>query len=170
MNFSISKDDPLVYGVHITTETERRRKEAAVAMDSDFCTFKWRGIDMYKSFGAFIVNGGEDLKFYNGPSFSNEYTKPQFESAAGNLVGVNFETQKISFKIGVWWISEEDYRILINFLHPYEIGTLNFSFEPSYSYIVKLSSISDSTRYVVGREFFSGKTDVGSTSSTRYSN
>lgn len=151
-NFNNLSQDPIVLGVHITEETIRRRRAAASAMDK-FCTFLWRGADMFQSFGAFIINGGEDLKFYNSPSFSNEYSKPQFESAAGNLIGVTFETQKISFKVGVYWISEEDYRLLINFLHPYEINTLSFSFDSDYYYSVKLSNLEDSTRYVVGEEF-----------------
>lgn len=151
-NFNNLSQDPIVLGVHITDETIRRRRAAASAMDK-FCTFLWRGADMFQSFGAFIINGGEDLKFYNSPSFSNEYSKPQFESAAGNLIGVTFETQKISFKVGVYWISEEDYRLLINFLHPYEINTLSFSFDSDYYYSVKLSNLEDSTRYVVGEEF-----------------
>ena len=79
-----------------------------------FTTFNWRGYNAFDSFGAFIINGGGDLKFYNGPNFKNEYTQPQFETSNGSLMGVTFEKQTISFKVGVYWISENDFRQFIN--------------------------------------------------------
>ena len=52
-----------------------------------------------------------------------------FESAAGQLTGVTFSQQKIDFTIGVYWISEDHYRQLIYWLHPYAVDTLTFDFE-----------------------------------------
>jgi len=84
----------------LTDCTIQKRKQLKGSLDN-FCTFNWRGIDAFETFGAFIINKN-DLKFYNGPSYSNNYTQPQFESAAGHLVGVNFKTQQITFTIGVY--------------------------------------------------------------------
>ena len=134
--------------IRLSPTTVSKRKQLRSIMD-DFTSFTWRGVDAFDMFGAFIINKNS-LRFYNGPSFSNEYTKPQFESAAGQLVGVTFQIQKIAFTIGVYWISEEDYRKMIDWLNPYEINTLTFGFEPNYYYLVKVASIGDATRYPVG--------------------
>lgn len=134
----------------ITSTTLEKRRQLKAVLD-DFCTFQWRGVDAFETFGAFITNKN-DLKFYNGPGFSNEYTQPQFEAAAGQLTGVKFKTQQISFTIGVYWISIEHYRQLIYWLHPYEINTLSFGFDKNHYYQVKLANISDSTRTVIGKE------------------
>ena len=58
---------------------------------------------MFANFGAFIINEKKgSLKFYNGPSFKNNYSKPQFQDGYTNLTGVTFETQTISFTIGIY--------------------------------------------------------------------
>ena len=135
----------------LSPTTVAKRNQLKSGMD-DFTSFTWRGVNAFDVFGAFIINNKNTLKFYNGPSFSNEYTKPQFESAAGQLVGVSFNVQKIDFTIGVYWICEDDYRKLIDWLDPYEISDLTFGFEPNYYYLVKLSSIGDAIRHIVGME------------------
>lgn len=136
--------------IELSPMTVQERNRLKWGLD-DFTSFKWRNVDAFKVFGAFIINN-RNLKFYNGPAYSNEYTRPQFETAAGQLTGVTFQVQKISFSIGVYWISEEDYRKLIHWLHPYEINTLEFGFEPNYHYQVKLASVEDGTRTIVGQE------------------
>lgn len=136
--------------IEITQTTQRRRDQLKSGID-DFASFTWRGVNAFDTFGAFIINKN-DLKFYNGPTYSNSYTKPQFDSAYGQLTGITFNIQKIDFNIGVYWISEDHYRKLIYWLNPYEINTLTFGFEPDYFYQVKLASVSEGTRYVVGRE------------------
>lgn len=95
----------------------------------EFCTFSWNGVDAFDTFGAFIINK-DSLKFYNGPSYSNQYTQPLFTDGEQTITGLKFNVQKISFNIGVYWISEEHYRRLIYWLNPYEIGALVFDFEP----------------------------------------
>ena len=137
--------------IELSPRTVHERKKIKWGID-DFASFTWRGIDAFETFGAFIINNKDSLKFYNGPSFSNEYTKPQFETAAGQLTGVTFQIQKIDFTMGVYWISEEHYRQMIYWLHPYEINTLTFGFEPNYYYQVKLASIDNGNRYIVGYE------------------
>ena len=115
-----------------------------------YATFRWDNEDM-TLYHTFIINEKKgSLKFYNGPSFSNSYTQPQFESASSKFTGVTFKTQQISFTIAVYAITEELYRKLIYKLHPYTISNLSFGFEPNWRYVCKLSNISDSTRYIVG--------------------
>ena len=80
-----------------------------------------------------------------------------FESAAGQLTGVTFSQQKIDFTIGVYWISEDHYRQLIYWLHPYAVDTLTFDFEDNWYYQVKLASVENGNRYVVGTEIVDGK-------------
>lgn len=115
-----------------------------------YATFRWDNEEM-TLYHAFIINEKKgSLKFYNGPSFSNNYTQSQFESASSKFTGVTFKTQQISFTIAVYAITEELYRKLIYKLHPYTISNLSFGFEPNWRYVCKLSNISDSTRYIVG--------------------
>ena len=91
----------------LSSETKNRRDQLKSLMD-EFCSFTWRGNDAFEVFGAFIINS-RNLKFYNGPTYSNQYTKPQFESASVALTGVSFNIQQIDFSIGVYWISEDHY-------------------------------------------------------------
>lgn len=137
--------------IELSPRTVQERQRIKWGID-DFASFTWRGVNAFDVFGAFIINNKNSLKFYNGPTFTNEYTKPQYETAAGQLTGVTFAIQKIDFTIGVYWISEKDYRKLIYWLHPYEINTLTFGFEPDYYYQVKLASVDNGTRYIVGSE------------------
>lgn len=136
----------------ISDLTKKKRQQIKNLMD-DFMSFQWDGVDAFEQYGAFILNDKKgSLKFYNGPSFSNEYSKPQFENNTGELMGVTFNRQTISFSIGIYWISIEDYRKLIYWLHPLKISSLIFGFEPKFQYNVKLSKIGDSTRWIVGKE------------------
>lgn len=136
--------------VILTESTINKRVSLQQRLD-EFCTFSWNGINAFDTFGAFITNKNS-LKFYNGPNFSNEYSSPMYTDAASNLTGVKFSTQKISFTVGVYWISEEHYRRFIYWLNPYEIGPLVFDFAPMWNYQVKLTGRKDTTRYIIGHE------------------
>ena len=134
------------------THTTVNKREQLKKMLDQFSTFTWNGKRAFDEFGAFIINENkEGLKFYNGPSFSNEYTSPQFAKNK-EFIGVNFEQQKISFKIGVYWISIEDYRKFLDWLNPYIISKLSFTFAEKWTYQVKLAGREESVRYVVGYE------------------
>ena len=123
-----------------------------------YATFRWDDEDM-TLYHAFIINEKKgSLKFYNGPSFSNSYTQPQFESASSRFTGVTFKTQQISFTIAVYAVTAEQYRRLINKLHPYVISNLSFGFDEDWRYVCKLSNISDSDRYIVGHYNDNGNT------------
>lgn len=132
-----------------------KRQQLKTAMD-DFTTFRWGqpsvGVDAFDEFGAFIVGGKDALKFYNGSGFSNKYITTQLQSSNSTLQSVEFKTMTISFTMGVYWFTIEEYRKLLQWLHPYEIKDLSFSFAPDWFYTAKLSGISDSTRHILGRD------------------
>ena len=136
----------------ISKKTKQKRQQIKSLQD-EFMTFSWGGYDAFENFGAFIINdknGG--LKFYNGPGFSNEYSKPQFDNSGGDLQGVNFNKQTISFTIGIYWFNMKQYRLMLNWLNPLEVNYLIFGFNPDYRYNVKLSKLGDSTKWIVGKE------------------
>ena len=140
------------YKTKINDTTRKRREQLRHAID-DFATFKWRGHDMFEDFGAFIISEKlGDLKFYNGGSFSNEYSKPQFSPASGNLLGVTINKQQIIFKVGVYWFSSSEWQDFIECINPYEVNYLSFGYAPKYGYLVKLAKIADTPRYIVGHE------------------
>ena len=119
----------------------------------EYCIFEWNGVSS-KNFNAFIISDGSNntLKFYNGPSFSNEYSNPQFESANSTLLGVSFETQQIKFKIGIFGFHIDMYRRIIQWLNPYTIADLSFNFDSKYRYLVKLSGREESARYFIRQD------------------
>lgn len=136
----------------ISNITSQRRQQIK-ALQDEFTTFSWGGVDAFENFGAFIINDKKgSLKFYNGAGFSNEYNSPQFDNAGGYLQGVSFKKQTIDFTIGVYWISIEDYRKLLKWLDPLKVDYLQFGFAPKYRYDVKLAKRSDTTRWIVGKE------------------
>lgn len=139
-----------------TQQVYNKRNQLKRSMD-EFTTFAWgtpsEGFsDSFDEFGIFIVGGKDALKFYNGPGFSNKYVSTQFQAAKTTLQSVEFKTMTVSFTMGVYWFTIEEYRKLLLKLHPYEINTLSFSFAPEWYYLAKLSGISDSTRYFLGRD------------------
>lgn len=80
----------------------------------------------------FIISGDQGsngVNFYNGPSFSNEYSKPQFEKANSNFLGVSFQTQKIKFKVGMFDFTIDEYRKARHWLDEYVISKLVFGFD-----------------------------------------
>lgn len=135
------------------SEITKKRRAQIKSLQDEFTTFSWRGLDAFENFGAFIINDKKgSLKFYNGPGFANQYTSPQFSANVGDLEGVKFNRQHITFKVGVYWITIEDYRKFLKWLDPLVIDRLNFGFDTKFGYNVKLAKISDSTRWIVGRE------------------
>ena len=75
--------EKLYHGITLSEITKNKRRQIKTLQD-DFMTFSWGGYDAFENFGAFILNDKKgSLKFYNGPSFSKEYTKPQFDSGGG---------------------------------------------------------------------------------------
>ena len=133
-----------------TTLTQNKRTQLKSQMD-DFATFQWRGHDMWEKYGCFIINESKgSLKFYNGPGYSNKYAKPQFSSSTNTLIGVDFKQKTISMKIGMYWFTIEEYQEFLNEIGPYVVNYLTFGYEKKYGYLVKLSNIADSPRYIIG--------------------
>lgn len=143
-----------------TSNLSNNKREQLRSVMDDFTTFSWgyeqetgsNPNSLFNQFGVFIVGGKDALKFYNGPGFSNKYITTQYQSQNSTLQAVEFKPMTISFTMGVYWFTIEEYRKLLLLFHPYEINTLSFSFAPEWYYLVKLSSISDSTRYVLGKD------------------
>lgn len=79
-----------------------------------YCHFTWRGEDAFDKFGAFILGSDRKVQdFFNGPSFTNEYSAPQYQRGSATLLGVNFSQPSFAVKIGLYYISEQDYRNFI---------------------------------------------------------
>lgn len=133
---------------NLSTDNDYLWKRIETQLDK-YATFSLDGEPM-TNYHTFIVNNKGSLQFYNGPSFSNSYTTPQFGSASSYLSGVSFKMQQISFTIAVYAVTDELYRKLIHKLDPYSIYNLSFGFNTKYRYIVKLANRVDSTRYIVG--------------------
>ena len=91
-----------VYDSDLQKEIPAERARLKAQLD-DFATFQWRGRNMFDDFGCFIINDKNgSLKFYNGPSFTNQYAKAQFSSANNALLGVEFKQQTIPMKVGLY--------------------------------------------------------------------
>ena len=115
-----------------------------------FCKFYWRGEDMWETYHTFIEGDGSAQKFVNGPSFSNEYSSPQYDHAMGNLTGVKFTRMQVSFKICSYGVTVEQYRALIEALGPYEIDYLAFDYDDKLCYLAKTTGLKEATKYVMG--------------------
>ena len=115
-----------------------------------YAKFYWRGEDMWATYHTFITNDGKALKFINGPSFSNEYSSPQYDHAMGNLTGVKFTRMKVSFNICTYGVTVEQYRKLIAALGPYEVDYLSFDYDDKLCYLAKTTGMKEGTKTVIG--------------------
>lgn len=109
---------------------------------------------MFDDFGCFIINDKSgSLKFYNGPSFANQYAKAQFSSTNNMLLGVDFKQQTtIPMKVGLYWFTIEEYQKFLDCINPFHINYLTFDFNDKYGYLVKSGKIADSPRYIIGKD------------------
>ena len=114
-----------------------------------YAKFYWRGEDMWETYHAFITNK-DTLKFYNGPAHTNEYSSPQYDHAAGSLVGVKFTRMQIGFTVCIYGVTAQQYRAFIAALGPYEIDYLSFAYDDKLCYFVKTVGVKDSTKTVIG--------------------
>jgi len=115
-----------------------------------YAKFYWRGEDMWATYNTFITNNGSALKFVNGPSFSNEYSSPQYDHAMGNLTGVKFTRMQVSFSICTYGVTAEKYRSLIAALGPYEIDYLAFDYDDKLCYLAKTTGMKEGTKTIIG--------------------
>ena len=115
-----------------------------------YAKFYWRGEDMWEKYHTFITNNGSALKFVNGPSFSNEYSSPQYDHAMGNLTGVKFSRMQVSFTICTYGVTAAQYRSLIAALGPYEIDYLAFDYDNKLCYLAKTTGMKEGQKTVIG--------------------
>ena len=116
----------------------------------DYCTFSWNEYNSL-DFKTFILNDKKNLlDSYNGLSFSNTYSKPQFENGSGTLQGITFNTKQIKFKIGTYGCTIDEYAQVLDWLNPYRIGNLIFAYDANYACRCKLAQLTDSQKSVVG--------------------
>lgn len=126
----------------------QRRAEFKGRLDN-FCRFHWKDEDAFDKFGAFIITDNVgDLKFHSGPTWTNSYSQPQF-GESGDLLGVSFSTYSISFKIGLYAISEDQWRQFLNWMSPLTIGWLRLDYAPKWQYQCKVASLAEGSRYVL---------------------
>lgn len=135
---------------YTTLNTKNKRDQLKAQLD-DFATFQWRGHHMFDDFGCFIINDKNgSLKFYNGPSFTNQYAKTQFSSSVNALLGVDFKQQTIPMKVGLYWFTIEEYQEFLECIGPYQVNYITFNFDDKYGYLVKSGKIADSIKHVIG--------------------
>ena len=116
-----------------------------------YAKFYWRGEDMWETYHAFITNK-DTLKFYNGPAHTNEYSSPQYDHAAGSLVGVKFTRMQIGFTVCIYGVTAQQYRAFIAALGPYEVDYLSFAYDDKLCYFVKTVGVKDSMKTVIGAD------------------
>lgn len=137
---------------YTTLNTQNKRNQLKAQLD-DFATFQWRGHHMFDDFGCFIINEQKgSLKFYNGPSFTNQYAKTQFSSSVSAILGVDFKQQTIPMKVGLYWFTIEEYQEFLDCIGPYQVNYITFDFDDKYGYLVKSGKIADSTKYIIGTD------------------
>lgn len=116
-----------------------------------YAKFYWRGEDMWATYHTFITNNGSALKFVNGPSFSNEYSSPQYDHAMGNLTGVKFSRMQVTFPICSYGVTAAEYRSLVAAFGPYEIDYLAFDYDNKLCYLAKTIGMKDAVKTVIGQ-------------------
>ena len=140
------------------SETYKMRHQ--INMD-DYATFKWRGMSSYdeevpnangdtyyQGFGCFIINN-KDLQWTNYAGFSDEFTKPMFSSFPAYM-GTTFNQKQIKIKLGVYWITHDDYRAFLNWLSPEMVGNFEFDYNKGWQYRAKVSNLTETTYYTIG--------------------
>lgn len=100
------------------------------------------GITGSLDFVGFISNSGNDLRFFNTPNFSNEFTEVAFGERT-YLNGVTKTNRSFSFNIELDEITLAEYRDFLDWLNPDSEGTLIFDYNTNYGYDVKVSSLSE---------------------------
>lgn len=151
--------DALNYKVpQYSKNSEIYKMRHQINMD-DYATFKWRGMssydekvpnkdDTYQGFGCFIINN-KDLQWTNYAGFSDEFTKPMFSSFPAYM-GTTFNQKQIKIKLGIYWITHDDYRAFLNWFSPEIVGNFEFDYNKGWQYRVKVSNLTETTYYTIG--------------------
>ena len=117
-------------------------------MTDKYIGFKYRGKSLGMSassdFKGFIENNGADLKFFNTPTFTNEFTPIAYGDKT-IYTGNTKNNKTFNFLIHLVEISLADYKSFLNWLNLDSIGVLSLDYDSSYGYDVKVLSISEGT-------------------------
>ena len=138
-------------GTKITTSTVFSANTTVYAQwkpqpKKDYKDFTFRNRSL-SEFNGFIINGGDDLKFFNPSNFSHEFTTPQFSNRSF-LTGTSRENREFNFNIFLQEVDLEQYKDFLDWLNPEYKGVLILSYNTDYGYDVKVNSISEATFYV----------------------
>lgn len=138
------------YGFRRTAPSVYQENLRKTVSPDKYATFKWRtpNANSYELFGAFILNGGDDLKWVNAAEFEDQYSESLYQDHR-TLLGVTSKSKKISFDIGVYAITLTQYKELVAWLDPYIISQLIFDYDSNWYYDVKISEITESKKYVI---------------------
>lgn len=127
------------------SETYKNRHQISI---DKYATFKWRGVDAYETFGCLITNR-KDLKWVNYAAYTDEFSNPMFSSSVSYL-GTTYKQKSLKLNLGVYWITEADYRLFLNWISPDVIGEFGFGYNEKWAYKVKVNSVSETTYYPIG--------------------
>lgn len=131
----------------IDKDSEVYKNRHQITVD-EYATFKWRGVDSYETFGCFITNKN-DLKWVNYAAYKDEFSNPMFSSSVSYL-GTTYQQKSLKLNLGVYWVTDYEYRLFLNWISPDVIGEFEFGYNKKWAYKVKVGSIGESTYYSLG--------------------
>lgn len=116
-----------------------------------FLGFTWNGVHS-SVFETFITTDGEGLKFHNAPSVSNGFATPMFENKH-YYTGTSYQRKSITLELAANGLTIAQYRKMLDWLKPGEVGFLQFDSDDYYGYKCVISNIGDGKKH-----FISGST------------
>lgn len=123
--------------------------DISAPFNTSFSTFQWRGKHSWVDFGCFIINKKDDLKWL-GFSTKNNYSAPIYGNNAQSLISTTFDGAKLSLNLGLYGITQEDYRKFFNWMDPLIVDKLYLNYDKEYYYVSKVANISEATKYIIG--------------------
>ena len=115
---------------------------------ANYTDFKYKNTWLSSYNNAFIINSGDDLKFFNQSNFNQDFTTPQFGNQS-YFLGTTMENREFNFNITLPEITLSEYKEFLSWLDPRDEGILVFDYNQNYGYEVKVNSIGEGTFYVV---------------------
>lgn len=115
-------------------------------MADKFLTFEYDGVNSLDK-NVYIINEGEDLNFFNSPSFSHDIIYPKFGEISF-INGLTKESREIEFSVLVKDVSLKDYKKVLHWLRPKEeVSRLSFDYNTDFDYNVVVSSIGNGNMF-----------------------
>lgn len=120
-------------------------KNAILRFNTDqYLGFMWNNTHS-SLYNTFITNNGEDLRFVNAPSFTNNYATPIYQNT-NYFLGTTVENRTITLNLAAYRVTLKQYRELLNWMNIYNIGVLLLDYDKNYGYYVKLASMTDGVK------------------------